>query len=421
MTVLESRPQAHADGQSATTTPVTVTGIGVAAPTGVGTERFWRATLDGTSAIGPITTFDTDGYPVRLAGEIGDVEHADRVAKRLMPQTDRITRIALIAADLALDDAGVDPDALSDYAMGVATTSATGGLEFGQRELEKLWGSGWQSVSAYMSFAWYYAVHTGQISIKNGMRGPGGVVVSEQAGGLDMLSFARRRVRRGTPVMTTGGLDSMLCPYGVAIQGTDPDVSVRTDPARAYLPFEADASGYVPGEGGAILVVEDTGAARARGAGAGYGTVAGYGAAFDPAPSTSGGAGLARAARTALRDAGIAAADVDVVYADAAGSPALDDAEATALTALFGERGVPVAAPKAAYGRLLSGGAPVDVVSALLTLRDGVVPPTVNVRPDAVDPRVDLVTGGPRPVPAATAMVLARGRGGFASAVVLTR
>jgi minimal PKS chain-length factor (CLF/KS beta) len=421
MTVLDSRPDTSGTRAATAATPVTVTGLGVAAPTGVGVDEFWRAALDGTVAIGPITTFDAGGYPVRLAAEIGEVHHTDRVAKRLMPQTDRMTRLALIAADMALDDAGVDPEELPDYAMGVATTSSTGGLEFGQRELEKLWGTGWQSVSAYMSFAWYYAVHTGQISIKNGMRGPGGVVVSEQAGGLDMLGFARRRVRRGTPVMTTGGLDSMLCPYGVAIQGTDPGVSMRTDPERAYLPFEADACGYVPGEGGAILVVEDADAARDRGAGAGYGTVAGYGAAFDPAPATSGGDGLARAARTALRDAGITAADVDVVYADAAGSPDLDDAEATALAAVFGERGVPVAAPKAAFGRLLSGGATVDTVAALLTLRDGVVPHAVNVRPDAVDRRVDLVTGEPRPLRAAAAMVLARGRGGFASAVVLTR
>ena len=95
---------------------------------------------------------------------------------RLMPQTDRMTRMALAAADAALADAGAGPGTLPEYDMGVATASTSGGLEFGQRELQKLWGKGWQHVSAYMSFAWYYAVNTGQISIKHGMRGPGGVV-----------------------------------------------------------------------------------------------------------------------------------------------------------------------------------------------------------------------------------------------------
>ncbi|WP_328980580.1 ketosynthase chain-length factor [Streptomyces canus] len=402
------------------TRDVVVTGLGVAAPNGVGTEEYWQATLAGVSGIRPISTFDTTGYPVRLAGEIPEFEAEKAIAKRLVPQTDRMTRLALLASDCALADAGVDPTGLDEYSMGVAVSSSTGGLEFGQRELQALWRDGWESVSAYMSFAWYYAVNTGQISIRNGMRGPGGVAVSEQAGGLDSLAYARRRIRKGTAVMTAGGMDSLLCPYGVAIQSTAPGRSVQDQPDHAYLPFDVEASGWVPGEGGAILLVESKEAAMERGAPNVYGTVAGYGAAFAPEPEHSGADALLRAARTALADAKLTPGDIDVVFADAAGMPRADRAEAEVLTALFGERGVPVSAPKTMTGRLLSGGAALDVVAALLTIRDGVVPAAVHARPATVDPRVDLVAGSPRRMEVNSALVLAYGHGGFASAMVLT-
>jgi minimal PKS chain-length factor (CLF/KS beta) len=402
---------------------VVITGMGVAAPTGVGAKEYWAATLSGISAIRPISRFPAGehGYPVRLAGEIAEFADEQAFTKKLMPQTDRLTRLSLFAAQFALDDADVDPDTVPGFDMGVSVASATGGLEFGQRELQQLWGKGWETVSAYMSFAWYYAVNTGQISIRHGMRGPGGVVISEQAGGLDSLAFARRQVRKGTAVMTAGGFDGMLCPYGVAIQSMAAGCSTATEPREGYLPFAHDSSGWLPGEGGAVLILESAGDAAARGAPQVYGVVAGHGAAFDPAPADSGGDGLHRAACAALADAGVSAADIDVVFADAAGVPALDRAEAAVLSRLFGERSIPVSAPKSSTGRLLSGAGPLDVATALLSMRDGLVPMAPNVSPASVDPRVDLVLGNPRRHHVDAALVLARGHGGFASAVVLTR
>ncbi|GGQ55017.1 ketosynthase chain-length factor [Kitasatospora griseola] len=399
---------------------VVVTGIGVAAPNGVGAEEYWKAVVAGESGIRPISRFDTARYPIKLAGEVPEFDAEQDFTRRLMPQTDRLTRLALFAAEFALEDAEIVPEELPSYSMGVAVSSSTGGLEFGQRELQALWGTGWESVSAYMSFAWYYAVHTGQISIRYGMQGPSGVVVSEQAGGLDALGYARRRVRKGTAVMTAGGLDGLICPYGVAIQSSTGEVGTGTDPERAYLPFHLDSAGHAIGEGGAVLVLESREDAERRGAPRLYGTLAGYGAAFDPDPAGPGGDGLVRAARQALADAGRSAQDVDVVFADAAGTSALDRAEADALCTLFGERGVPVAAPKALTGRLLSGGGPLDVATALLAIRDGLVPAVAAAPPGRVDPRIDLVAGAPRSLEIGTALVLARGRGGFASALVLT-
>lgn len=395
-----------------------VTGIGVTAPNGIGAHDYWDAVRGGRSGIGPITRFDTAGYPVALAGEIPECAAERDLPERLLPQSDRVTRLALVAAGQALRDAAVEPGDVPEYEMGVVTASTSGGLEFGQRELQKLWGSGWRDVSAYMSFAWYYAVHTGQISIQNGMRGPGGVLASEQSGGLDALAFARRKIRSGTTMMAAGGVDGTLCPYGIAIQTASGELSPSTDPGAAYLPFDAGAGGCVPGEGGAILIVEDRDGARERGAPQVYGAVAGHGAAFDPEPGCAD--GLYRAARTALDDAGAPASAVDAVFADAAGCRDLDDGEAAALTRLFGARAVPVTAPKTMTGRLLSGGAALDLATALLSLRDAVIPPTVGTRPGRADDRLDLVVDEPRPAGLGTVLVLARGRGGFASAAVLT-
>ncbi len=396
---------------------VVVTGLGVAAPNGLGTDDYWSATLAGRNGIGLLTRFDARGYPARLAGEIPGFVPAQHVPSRLIPQTDHMTRLALAATDWALRDAALVPAELPEYDMGVITSNSAGGFEFGQRELENLWRRGGEHVSAYQSFAWFYAVNTGQISIRNGMRGPSGVVVSEQAGGLDAIAHARRQIRRGTKMVISGGMEGTLCPWGWAAQLASGRISHSLEPDRAYLPFDSQACGYVPGEGGAIVVMEDEAAARERGAGQIYGEIAGYAATFDARPGSDREPALRRAIELSLVDAKISAAEVDVVFADAAGLPELDRVEAEAIGQVFGSR-VAVTAPKTMTGRLYSGGGPLDVASALLAIRDGVIPPTVNV---SIDPRfpIDLVVGAPRVVTVRTAMVIARGYGGFNSVMIV--
>ncbi|MEU3838541.1 ketosynthase chain-length factor [Streptomyces sp. NPDC028635] len=400
--------------QTPSTTGSVVTGIGVTAPNGLGTEAWWAATLRGESGIRPLTRFDASRYPVRIAGEVPGFVDEDHLPSRLLPQTDRVTRLSLAAAKEALDDCGTDPAALPAYGAGVVTASSAGGFEFGQRELEALWSKGGQHVSAYQSFAWFYAVNTGQISIRHGLRGSSGVVVAEQAGGLDALAHARRQIRKGARMMVTGGVDSGLCPWGWAAHLAAGDLSPVADPARAYLPFDAAARGHVVGEGGALFVLESAADARAREARV-YGVFTGYAATFD-GPGTP---RLGDAARLALADAGLEPGDIDVVFADAAGERAADRAEAQALAGLFGARAVPVTAPKSMTGRLLAGGASLDVAAALLTLRDQVIPPTTGTTRPAADCPIDLVTT-PRETRVRHALVLSRGRGGFNSAAILS-
>ncbi|WP_040803420.1 ketosynthase chain-length factor [Nocardia concava] len=396
-----------------------VTGVGVIAPNGLGTERFWEAVLAGRGGIGPLSRFDTAGPGVRLAGQIADFEAVQHLPSRLLPQTDISTRLALVAAQWALDDAKVDTAALTDYDMGVVTGNASGGFEFTHREFNKLWSMGSEHVSVYESFAWFYAVNTGQISIRHGMRGPSSALVAEQAGGLDAIGHARRTVRRGTPLVVTGGVDSALDPWGWASHVAGGTLSTATDPARAYLPFDAEAVGNVPGEGGAMLVLEDPDSARTRGVPHIYGEIAGYAQTFDPPPDSGRPSGRQRAIELALADAGVTPAEVDVVFADAAGLPEEDRAEAAALESVFGPAGVPVTATKPLTGRLFSGAGPLDIVTAVLAMRDSVIPPTAGTVTPAPEYRIDLVRGDARPATVETALVLARGRWGFNSAVVV--
>lgn len=397
---------------------VAVTGLAAVAPNGLDTEEYWKATVEGISGVSGISRYDAGRYPTRLAGEVRDFPAAEHLSSRLLPQTDRMTRMALVASDRALADAGIDPAARSGFDMGVVTAGGSGGFEFAQNELQNLWSKGPKHVSAYQSFAWFYAVNTGQISIRHGMRGPGGVLVTDQAGGLDALGHARRRVRAGVPVVLAGGMDASLSPWGLVAQITGGRLSRSDDPRRAYLPFDAAADGHVPGEGGALLVLEDAAAARARGARS-YGTVAGYGATFDPAPGTGRPPGLRRAVELALADARAHPSDIDVVFADGAGVRALDRAEARALAEVFEPFAVPVTVPKTMTGRLYSGASSLDAVAALLAIRDAVVPPTLHVTDLAEDCPVDLVRDTARHLPVRTALVLSRGHGGFNAALVL--
>jgi act minimal PKS chain-length factor (CLF/KS beta) len=403
-------------GRGAVAPRAVVTGIGVTAPNGLGTAAYWAAALRGESGIRRISRFDPSGYPVTLAGQVPDYDPADYLPGRLVPQTDQMTRLAMMAMDWAVADADVDLPSRPGDQVGIVTGNSVGGLEFSQRELEKLWSVGSRHVSAYLSFAWFYAANTGQISIRHGLRGPGGVLTGHVSG-LDAVAHARRYVRDGVPFVVSGAVDSALCPLGWVIELTTRRVSAQQDPARAYLPFDAAASGYLPGEGGAIMIVEDAAAAGRRGARP-YGEIAGYGSTFDPRPGSGREPGLGRAIQLALLDAGLTPGDIDVVFADAAGVAELDRAEAAAITGVFGPRAVPVTAPKTMTGRLHSGGPALDIATALLSMRHGVIPPTVNVAEPVAADQLDLVLGAPRPASPRTALVLARGDG-LNSAIVL--
>ncbi|MBT2389150.1 MULTISPECIES: ketosynthase chain-length factor [Streptomyces] len=398
-----------------------ITGIGVIAPNGVGTEAFWKSTQAGISVLDRVTREGCEHLPLRVAGEVRDFDPGALIEERYLVQTDRFTHFAMAAADLALDDArlGRADYEGSPFAVGVVTAAGSGGGEFGQRELQRLWGQGSRFVGPYQSIAWFYAASTGQVSIRGGFKGPCGVVASDEAGGLDAFAHAARAIRRGTDAVVVGAAEAPLAPYSVVCQLGYEDLSGCEDPTRAYRPFTSDACGFVPAEGGAMLVVEEEAAARRRGARP-RALVAGHAATFTgPSKWERSREGLAHAIRGALAEAQCAPEEVDVVFADALGVPEADRAEALAIVDALGEHGrrVPVTAPKTGTGRAYCGGPVLDTAAAVLAMEHGLVPPTPNVFEVCHD--LDVVTGKARPAQLRTALVLSRGLMGSNAALVL--
>nr|MDT0657304.1 beta-ketoacyl synthase N-terminal-like domain-containing protein [Micromonospora sp. DSM 115978] len=408
-----------------------VTGIGVVAPSGTDLDEHWKTVLAGEPRVRRISLFDPDPYPTTLAGEVADFDHLRYADNRLAVQTDRWTHLGFAGTLSALADAGLPESADDPYRYAVTMASSSGGNLFGQRELQRLWSQPDRTVGAYQSIAWFYAASVGQVSIRHQFKGPCGVLVAEAAGGLDSLAHARRTIRRGTPVVIAGGTECALSPYALVCQLRTGMLSSSLEPRRAYLPFDVGASGYVPGEGGAVFVVEDLAHAVRRGAPRIYGELVGWAATHDGRHTDGDGTGdgdgggdgngggqYARAMRLALAEARVAPDGVGAIYPDAVGVPRLDRAEAAALRAVFGSDTPPVTTQKPLLGRAHQGGSALDVATALLSLRHRLVPPTAA--PERVAPGCEL-TFPRRPAPPrhGVAMVCARGFDGFNSALVL--
>ncbi|NEA63742.1 beta-ketoacyl synthase N-terminal-like domain-containing protein [Streptomyces sp. SID12488] len=396
-----------------------LTGIGVIAPSGVGADTFWRSALDGRGVLGRLSRYPSDGYPLTVVGEVRDYDPASVIDSRVTVQTDRFTQFALAAADLALEQADLRPDTLPLYSFGAVTASAAGGVEFGQREIERLWSRGPGHVGPYQSIAWFYAASTGQLSIRHGLKGPCGVLVADESGGLDAIAHAARDIRYGATAMLVGGAEAPFAPFSMACQYGHGMLSESQDADHAYLPFGTGARGFTPAEGGAMLVLEEAEAARARGAEP-WAHIAGHaGTHTGPLRHEQSAEGLAKAILGALDEAECAPHDIGVVFADGLGVPAADRAEVKALQDVFGPGlgSVPVTVPKSGFGRAYAGAAAIDVALAALTLRHGLIPPTPYVTSTPYD--IDLVTGAPRPTGARAALVLARGIAGGNSALVL--
>lgn len=398
-----------------------ITGIGVVAPNGTGAGAFWKQTQEGVSVLDLVSREGCENLPLRVAGEVRDFDPVAFIEERYLVQTDRFTHYAMAAADLALDDArlGRADYESAPFSVGVVTAAGSGGGEFGQRELQRLWGQGSRYVGPYQSIAWFYAASTGQISIRGGFKGPCAVVASDEAGGLDALMHAARSIRRGTDAVVVGAAEAPLAPYSVVCQLGYEDLSTCDEPTRAYRPFTSDACGFVPAEGGAMLVVEEETAALGRGARI-RAELAGHAATFTGASRwEQSREGLAHAIEGALEEAGCAPEEIDVVFADALGVPSADRAEALAIADALGPHGrrVPVTAPKTGIGRAYCGAPVLDTSAAVLAMEHGLIPPTPNVFEVCHD--LDVVTGRARPAELRTALVLSRGLMGSNAALVL--
>ncbi|HEX3784162.1 MAG TPA: beta-ketoacyl synthase N-terminal-like domain-containing protein [Pseudonocardiaceae bacterium] len=402
-----------------------VTGVGVIAPSGLDAAAHWKTVTSGTNRLGRISLFDPSRYETTIAGEVTDFEISGQLDGRLVVQTDRWTWMGLLSARQAIADAGLADTEIDPYELSVSLASSSGGNQFGQKELQRLWSLPDRTVGAYQSIAWFYAATVGQVSIHNQAKGPCNVLAAESAGGLDSIAHAARLIRRGAPMVLAGGLEAPLSPYALACQQRNGWLSVAAQPERAYLPFDTDAAGYVPGEGGAVLLVEDLDHALARNAPVIYGEVLGWASTHDGEPTKRGGSGSVRhyaaSMRTALSRAGVSPDEVDVVIPDALGVPGYDAAEAQALHEVFGESGPSaVTSQKSLVGRMYQGGSALDVVTALLAMREQVLPASTGQANPAPGCALNFVAET-RPAEVNVALIGARGYDGFNSSLVIGR
>lgn len=392
------------------TEPAYVRGIGIVSPVGKTTQEHWQETLKGATGIKESDRVGVGSYSASLAGLIEGFDERGYVKPKLMQQTDRMTRYALWAAQQAVDESGLEETAKKrPYDVGVVTAATGGAVEFGQRELQNLWAKGKEHVSAYQSFAWFYAVNTGQISIAQGFKGPSGVVVTDQAGGLDAVGVALRRIRLGLPHALAGGIDSSLNPWGLVPYHRHGELSEENDPISAYRPFSDTANGYVLGEGGAILSLS----AEPPTDGPMPIAVAGYGTGFGDQSAS-----VERVVRNAMHQAGVAPEEVGLVFPDASGIISRDVEELDALHNIW-TKGLPtLSLPKTGTGRMLAGGGAADLATAALALRHQVAPPAAK---GYVPPRgIDFVVERPREIRTDHCVVIARGAAKFCAAIVLS-
>lgn len=390
-----------------------ISGVGVASPHGSTVSKLWRSALRGDVTINEVSAFDVSSYRASLGGEVTDFSLED-VPGMLRPRTDRSTQLALVAAQRALESAADDYHQTDPYRRSIVTANSAGGYAFGEKELRHLYQRGSSYVSTAQSYAWFYAVNTGQLSIRYGFKGRCSTLVADAAGGLDAIWEGARLLLQGQEIVLTGAIESFFSPLAWVSMESTGRVSERRRPSESYLPFDERAEGFVPAEGGAYLLLSpnrpDVTVGKAL-------RISGHGKSMmvDEPDSRA----LVRAIRLALASAELRPQDIDVVFADGAGVKSEDDQEAAAITEVFGERGVPVTVPKTGFGRAGSGAGALDSVLAALTLRSKTIPPTpgVSIKNGT---GLDLVTARRKLPSARHALVLARGVPVFNSALVIS-
>jgi 3-oxoacyl-[acyl-carrier-protein] synthase II len=407
---------------------VAVTGIGVVSPLGIGREEMWRSASEGRSGAALITLFDASDWPVRIACEAHGFDPADFMDRRVARRMDRYAQFAVAAARLAVADAGLPIDRDGE---GIGAIIGNGGSGATSREEQHavLLERGPDRVSPFAIPLSVANMGAGQVSMELGLRGVVTAVCTACAAGTDAIGTALDVLRRGDArVMLAGGADTLISPYFVAGFDAMRVLSHRNDdPAGAARPFDRDRDGFLVGEAGAVLVLEPLDDARARGAEvicelAGYGASADAHHITDPDPT---GEPQARAVAAAIEDAGISPDQVDHVNAHGGGSRPGDPTELRALRLALGDEAaarVAVSATKSMHGHCMGATGALEAAITALALREGVVPPTINLR--EVDPTclgVDHVANEARAADLRVAMSTSFGLGGHNAALVLTR
>ena len=403
---------------------VVITGFGLVTPLGIGVEENWSALVAGKSGIAPITKFDASHMITKIAGEVKNFKAEDYVSRKDVNRMDIFTLYAMAASRMAVEHANLKINGNNANKVGVFMGTGLGGLNTIERFHRALLEQGPRKVSPFFIPMLIANMAPGQISIAFGAKGPNVAVETACAAGTHAVGEAFKHIQRGiADVMIAGGVESTVTPLAISGFNAMRALSTRNDePQKASRPFDRDRDGFVMAEGSGIVILEALEHALERGATV-HGELIGYGLTGDafhisaPAPE---GEGMARCMQMALDDAGVAPEEVDYINAHGTSTDLNDSFETKAIKTVFGEYSykLAVSSTKSMTGHLLGGAGGVESVIAVLTIKHGIIPPTINYENQDPECDLDYVPNVARVRPVRTALSNSFGFGGTNAALL---
>ncbi len=404
---------------------VYATGAGVVSPVGLDTSSTWASLVNGTSGVQRITSFDTEGFDTTFAAEVKGFEPEQFLEKKEIRRMDRFAQMAAVAAIEALKQANLDPRTMDPFRVGVVVGSGIGGIVTLSQQYDVLREKGPRRVSPFLIPMMLGDMASAQVSMLTGAMGVNFCVVSSCSSGADAIGQAWEMIRRhDADIVIAGGSEAPICPVAVAGFGNMRALSrFNEDPPRASRPFDADRDGFVIGEGAALLVLESEESASRRGAEP-LVELLGYGASSDahhltePSPD---GSGAATAMKTAMKQAGVGADDLDYINAHGTSTPLNDRQETRAIKSALGEHAyqVPISSTKSMTGHLLGAGGALEAFACMMAIRDDIIPPTINLEHPDEECDLDYTRSQAKTKPVNIAMSNSFGFGGHNSVLIL--
>ncbi len=406
---------------------VVVTGLGMLTPLGHTVASTWEGILAGKSGISLIDHFDASSYSTRFAGLIRDFDVEPYMPAKDARRLDEFIQYGMAAGMQAFQDAGLAVTAENAPRIGVACGSGIGGLTSIERNHELLLQDGPRKISPFFVPGSIINMTGGMLAIKLGLKGPNIALVTACTTGTHAIGLAGRMIAYGdADVMIAGGSEKGSSPLGMAGFAAARALSTRNDdPQAASRPWDRDRDGFVLGDGAGMIVLEEYEHAKARGANI-YAELIGFGMsddAFHMTAPSEGGEGAAAAMSNAIRDAGIAPAEIDYINAHGTSTPAGDVAESQAIESVLGEhaRDVAISSTKSMIGHLLGAAGAVEAIFSILAIRDNIAPPTINLdNPDEAC-TLDYVPNKARPMPINVALSNSFGFGGTNGSLIFRR
>ena len=404
---------------------VVITGMGAISPLGLDVDSFWEAVINGNSGIGQISLFDPELFETKIAAEVKGFDPINYIDRKEARHMDRYTQFAVVASHQAVEHAKLKINGKSADEIGVVIGSGIGGLATISSQLAVLNERGPSRVSPFVIPMMITDGATGQVSISLGLKGVNFCITSACSSGTDAIGVAYEIIKRGdVQAMVTGGTDAPIAPIGIAGFNSAGALSTRNDePQKASCPFDMKRDGFVMGEGAAVLVIENLSYARKRGANI-LAEIVGYGATSDAFHITSpspGGEGATKAMQNALKRGKVEATEIDYINAHGTSTQLNDKCETAAIKAVFNNYAyyIPISSTKSMTGHLIGAAGAIEAISCVLTIRKGIIPPTINL--DDPDPECDLdyVPNKARQKKVRTALSSSFGFGGHNSVLIL--